>query len=173
MYALLYKLGVRLTVLLSAPTRTYLRTKKMLFLPLPKLSHVLNLLLVLFEGATSVRASPAAAVVDNLVTMPFVKRFNFTGSTKILQRDQARARNLRARGISPGTKTSPFPSPEASSITAQNQLMQYIAEVRGTRILYPVDFGLSNSDHRFASAPCPPPPVCAPHIISRSYYGNL
>ncbi|KAI0664354.1 aspartic proteinase precursor [Cubamyces menziesii] len=102
----------------------------MLFSPLPKLSLVLALLLALLDGAIVVQASPTATEIDNLVTLPFAKRFNFTGSTNILQRDQARARNLRARGTSRGTQTSPSPSPETSSITAQNQLMQYVAEVR-------------------------------------------
>ena len=102
----------------------------MLFSPLPKLSLFLALLLALLDGAIVVQASPTATEIDNLVTLPFAKRFNLTGSTNILQRDQARARNLRARGTSRGTQTSPSPSPETSSITAQNQLMQYVAEVR-------------------------------------------
>ncbi|KAI0333919.1 aspartic proteinase precursor [Cubamyces sp. BRFM 1775] len=99
-------------------------------LPLSELSSLLTLLLVLSHVVTTVQSFPTTAVAGNLVTLPIAKRFNLTGSTKILQHDQARARNLRARGTSQGTQTSPSPSPEVSSITAQNQLMRYVAKVR-------------------------------------------
>ena len=59
-----------------------------------------SLLLVLFHVITAVNAIPASATTtdDNPITLPDAKRFNFTGSTKILQHDQARARHLLTQG---------------------------------------------------------------------------
>ena len=91
-----------------------------------------SLLLVLFHVITAVNAIPASATTtdDNPITLPVAKRFNFTGSTKILQHDQARARHLLTQGAARlGTGTLLSPSPAGSDIPAENQLVQYVASV--------------------------------------------
>ncbi|KAI0326565.1 acid protease [Cubamyces sp. BRFM 1775] len=77
----------------------------------------------------TVQATATKVVVNNTITLPIAKRFNFTGSSTILQHDQARAHGLRARALARGTGTSPVPSPDVSSVPAENQHVQYIVEV--------------------------------------------
>ncbi|KAJ8468406.1 hypothetical protein ONZ51_g9666 [Trametes cubensis] len=111
-----------------------------------------SLLLVLFHVITAVNAIPASATTtdDNPITLPVAKRFNFTGSTKILQHDQARARHLLTQGAARlGTGTLLSPSPAGSDIPAENQLVQYVASVRigtpSTTYELVVDTGSSNT----------------------------
>ncbi|KAI0664356.1 aspartic peptidase A1 [Cubamyces menziesii] len=68
-------------------------------------------------------------VLDNLVTLPIAKHFNFTGSGKILQHDQARTRSLRDRAITRATGTPP-PSSEVGSVPITNQIIAYTAFVK-------------------------------------------
>ncbi|KAI0333909.1 aspartic peptidase A1 [Cubamyces sp. BRFM 1775] len=112
-------------------------------------SKVSSLLLVLSHVVITNAIPAATADATNFVTLPVAKRLNFTGSAKILQHDQARAHHLLTQAIARGTKTSPSPSPEASSIPAENQLVQYVANVRigtpPTTYELIVDTGSSNT----------------------------
>ncbi|KAJ7593274.1 aspartic peptidase A1 [Mycena floridula] len=57
------------------------------------------------------------------ITLPISRRFNFTGSSTILQRDQARAASLRARAGSASNKRAVISSP------ADNQAVTYISSI--------------------------------------------
>ncbi|KAI0333920.1 acid protease [Cubamyces sp. BRFM 1775] len=94
----------------------------------PLLSAALLFVLAYVTGI-AVQAAPATVVVDNMVTLPIAKRFNFTGSGKMLQHDQARARSLRERAIARATGTPPPPSSEVGSVPINNQLVTYTAYV--------------------------------------------
>ncbi|KAH9893324.1 aspartic proteinase precursor [Cubamyces lactineus] len=97
---------------------------------MPKHSPSLSILLVLLQVASiAVQAVPRTAVLNNLVTLPIAKRFNFTGSGKMLQRDQARARNLRARAIARANGTVLPPSSQVGSDPIDSVLNTYIATV--------------------------------------------
>ena len=85
------------------------------------------LLLALSHG-TSIEAASTTMILDNLVTLPIAKHFNSTGSGKILQHDQARARSLRDRAIARATGTPP-PSSEVGSVPITNQIIAYTAFV--------------------------------------------
>ncbi|KAH9893316.1 acid protease [Cubamyces lactineus] len=111
-----------------------------------------SLLLLLLHDITAANAIPASATTtdDTPITLPVAKRLNFTGSTKILQHDQGRARHLLTQAAGRlGTGISLSPSPEASSIPATNQLVQYVASVRigspPTTYQLVVDTGSSNT----------------------------
>ncbi|KAJ8495267.1 hypothetical protein ONZ51_g1815 [Trametes cubensis] len=84
----------------------------------------LSLLLVL-SHTTTAQVNPSRVIVNNTITLPIAKRFNFTGSTTLLQHDQGRVRRLRARA----TGTLSAPSPELSSVEVTNELVQYFVEV--------------------------------------------
>ena len=90
---------------------------------------LLSLLLVL-SHATTAQVNPSRVIVNNTITLPIAKRFNFTGSTTLLQHDQGRVRRLRARA----TGTLSAPSPELSSVEVTNELVQYFVEVGSMQI---------------------------------------
>ena len=87
------------------------------------LSHITNI---------AVRAAHTTAVLSNTVTLPIAKRFNFTGSGKMLQHDQARARNLRARAEARATGAVLPPSSEAVNVPIESDLITYVANVSAT-----------------------------------------
>lgn len=74
--------------------------------------------------AMSVAATPVA-VRDTLVTLPFAKQINTTGSGHIVQQDRARVQQLVAKY---STASSGLQS-DAASITVTNQAVSYIASV--------------------------------------------
>ncbi|OJT12454.1 hypothetical protein TRAPUB_11043 [Trametes pubescens] len=94
------------------------------------LSSLVAALLVLPSlAADSAHATPVVPVQNNGVHLPIAKRFNFTGPAKILQRDQARVRNLRARAAARlGGKTLSA-DVGVPSVVAQNQATQYVVNV--------------------------------------------
>ncbi|KAI0333910.1 aspartic peptidase A1 [Cubamyces sp. BRFM 1775] len=98
---------------------------------MPKLSlPISQLLLVLFEVASiAVQAAPTTTVLNNMITLPIAKRFNTTGSGKMLQRDQARARNLRAQATARTNGTVPPPSSLVESDPIYSAINTYYAEV--------------------------------------------
>ncbi|KAI0656632.1 acid protease [Cubamyces menziesii] len=98
---------------------------------------LLSLLLVL-SHATTAQVNPSRVIVNNTITLPIAKRFNFTGSTTLLQHDQGRVRRMRARA----TGTLSAPSPELSSVDVTNELVQYFVEVRNE---LRIDIGSSNT----------------------------
>lgn len=76
--------------------------------------------------ALTVAATPVV-VRDTPVTLPFAKHINATGVANILQRDQARAKFLKARG-----HASPF-NEDASSFPVTNTAVSYVASVSTQR----------------------------------------
>ncbi|KAG6334306.1 hypothetical protein ID866_4785 [Astraeus odoratus] len=109
------------------------------------------MLLVAFLLATvlltlSIAASPVE-VHTSAITLPFAKRLSTEGGTiKLLERDQARATTLRARG---GAIASGHLGRRASSIAVTNEAVSYIASVGvGSPATYYdliVDTGSSNT----------------------------
>ena len=64
------------------------------------------------------------------MTLQFARRFNFTGSSKILELDQARAKALKARALAqPGH----FSRAAITNVPATNQAVEYTATVRSLR----------------------------------------
>ncbi|KAH9894850.1 aspartic proteinase from Irpex Lacteus [Cubamyces lactineus] len=99
-----------------------------------RLSLLYSLLLVTsYWHATAVvlQATPETPAISSMVTLPIAKRFNFTGPAKMLQQDQARARNLHGRGIlarGAGTTLQAL-STDGRSIPAENLLASYVVTV--------------------------------------------
>lgn len=91
-------------------------------------SSFFSLLLLALSIAVTAGATPLVQVNDNLVRLPFAKRLNFTGSTKLLARDQARVRNLRARA---NAKLSGLTLTDDAvvSVPAENQVVDYVVNV--------------------------------------------
>ncbi|KAI0323351.1 aspartic proteinase from Irpex Lacteus [Cubamyces sp. BRFM 1775] len=85
-----------------------------------------SLLVLLHATGAIVQAIPTAPI-----TLPIAKRFNFTGSARMLQQDQARARNLHGRGIvtRDAGSTPQALSPDAGSVPAENLLASYVVNV--------------------------------------------
>ena len=82
-----------------------------------------------FLGVLALGLYSDAAVVrrESPVTLQFARRFNFTGSSKILELDQARAKALKARALAqPGH----FSRAAITNVPATNQAVEYTATVR-------------------------------------------
>ncbi|KAI0773234.1 aspartic proteinase from Irpex Lacteus [Trametes elegans] len=78
------------------------------------------------------------------ITLPVAKLYNFTGSANLVAHDQARARNLRARGNA--RLGRPNLAPQVASVPSQNQLFQYVVNVSLSRThSLLVDTGSSNT----------------------------
>ncbi|KAL1945168.1 hypothetical protein VTO73DRAFT_2788 [Trametes versicolor] len=89
-------------------------------------SSLITALLVLSSLASDARGTPVVPVKSNGVHLPVAKRFNFTGAAKILERDQARVRNLRARAGARLSGETLSPDVGAASVLALNQATQYV-----------------------------------------------
>ena len=89
-----------------------------------------SLLLVTLTLAVASTANPVVQVRDNLVRLPLAKRFNFTGSGTILERDQLRVKNLHARAQA---KISgiPLSSDAVIGVSSTNQVVDYVVNVSG------------------------------------------
>lgn len=92
-------------------------------------SSLITALLVLSSLASDARGTPVVPVKSNGVHLPVAKRFNFTGAAKILERDQARVRNLRARAAARLSGETLSPDVGAASVLALNQATQYVVTV--------------------------------------------
>ncbi|EIM87134.1 family A1 protease [Stereum hirsutum FP-91666 SS1] len=94
--------------------------------------------------AMSVAATPVA-VRDTLVTLPFAKQINSTGSGHIVQQDRARVQQLVAKY---STASSGLQA-DAASISVTNQAVSYVASVGvgspATQYSLIVDTGSSNT----------------------------
>ena len=90
--------------------------------------NFLSLLLATLTLAIAADANPVVQVRDNLVRLPIAKRFNFTGSSTILAKDQARVANLRARAHAKLTGT-PLDTRAVISAPADNQVVDYVVNV--------------------------------------------
>ncbi|EIW58441.1 aspartic proteinase precursor [Trametes versicolor FP-101664 SS1] len=89
-------------------------------------SSLITALLVLLSLAADARSTPVVPVRSNGVHLPVAKRFNFTGAAKILERDQARVRKLRARAAARLSGETLSPDVGAASVLALNQATQYV-----------------------------------------------
>ncbi|KAI0675925.1 aspartic peptidase A1 [Trametes maxima] len=111
---------------------------------LTRFTSILALLPLL---AAIILATPLVEVRQNSIRLPVAKRFNFTGSTRVLERDQARARSLRLRAAA--RSRGARPSPELASVPATNQVVQYVVNVGvgtpPTMYALLVDTGSSNT----------------------------
>ena len=82
-------------------------------------------LVVTLTLALAVAANPLN-IREALVTLPIAKRVNVTGTTTLLQKDQARARNLKQFGAA---KTNGLVSDAVVGVSATNQLVDYVVNV--------------------------------------------
>ncbi|KAI0642333.1 aspartic proteinase from Irpex Lacteus [Trametes meyenii] len=112
----------------------------------PALTHFTSILALLPLLAITL-ATPVVKVRQNSIRLPVAKRFNFTGTTGVLERDQARARNLRSRAAA--RSRGARPSPELANVPATNQVVQYVVDVGigtpPTTYALLVDTGSSNT----------------------------
>ena len=91
------------------------------------LSHLS--LVVTLTLALAVAANPLV-IRRPLLTLPMVKRINATGSTNVLRRDQARARQLKHSGAAKsGVKGLDLVSDAVVSIPATEQIAEYVVTV--------------------------------------------
>ena len=79
--------------------------------------------------ALAVAGSPAIVVEKSLVTLPISKRFNFNGTYTIAQRDQLRAKALKAGSSLSGAFDVDNSLQNDASSPATNQAVIYIATV--------------------------------------------
>lgn len=91
-------------------------------------SSFFSLLLLALSVAVTAGATPVVQVRDNLVRLPFAKRVNFTGSSKLIERDQARVRNLRARANAKLNGLT-LTDDAVVSVPVDNQVVDYVANV--------------------------------------------
>ncbi|THG97451.1 hypothetical protein EW026_g4558 [Hermanssonia centrifuga] len=102
-------------------------------------------LLTVVSLALSVAANPVV-VRDSFVSLPMAKRFNFSTSLKILEHDQARARQLRAHAEH---KLSGNTARAVISVAAVNEAVNYAVNVGvgtpATTFSLLVDTGSSNT----------------------------
>ncbi|KAI0329987.1 acid protease [Cubamyces sp. BRFM 1775] len=89
-----------------------------------------SLLVLVLTFAVSAQGTPVVQIHDNLVRLTMAKRFNLTGSGKLIARDQARVKNLFARG---NAKSAGEPrgldADPGHSIPATNQAVDYVVNV--------------------------------------------
>lgn len=87
-------------------------------------------LLFAFILALTVGAAAGPIVVrDSPVSIKLAKRFNFTGSTKLIEHDQARIALLRSR-VQARINGQPSSDAAVVSVGAVNQVVEYTATVR-------------------------------------------
>ena len=91
-------------------------------------------LLAALTLAVAVAANPVLPVRKLPVTIPFVKRMNFTGTLSLLEHDQKRVQHLKARANARlnGKPIDASVVPDATgsgSIAVTNQLVDYVASV--------------------------------------------
>lgn len=79
--------------------------------------------------ALAVAANPIIQIRDAPVTFPLVKRVNLTGTVNLLERDQKRAQGLKARASAKLNGHTSLVKDAAASVTATNQLVDYIVNV--------------------------------------------
>ncbi len=85
-------------------------------------------LLLALTLAVVASATPVVQVRDNFVRLPIAKKFNLTGSSTVLARDQLRVKRLlsKANARLSGEQLS---SDAVISVPADNQAVSYIASV--------------------------------------------
>jgi hypothetical protein len=86
-------------------------------------------LLATFTLALAVAANPMVQIRDAPVTLPMVKRMNFTGTATLLERDQKRVQGFKARANAKLNGQSSLVEDAAGSVTATYQLVDYTVDV--------------------------------------------
>lgn len=99
--------------------------------------------------ALAVAASPLA-IREPLVTLPFAKRVNITGTANLLQRDQARAQGLKRLGQA---RSGGVVSDAVISVPATNELVDYVVNVGTQSVLLCIFVLTVIFFSRLASAP--------------------
>ncbi|KAH9885223.1 acid protease [Cubamyces lactineus] len=117
--------------------------------PIHPVSSV-SILLLLLTFVVSTQATPAVQIRDNLVRLTVAKRFNLTGSGKLLARDQARVKNLFAlRNANTMGVTRGLDADAGHDVPATNEGVSYVVEVGvgtpATTYTLIVDTGSSNT----------------------------
>ncbi|OJT12452.1 Polyporopepsin [Trametes pubescens] len=108
----------------------------------PALSSLVAALWVLLPFAVGTDATPVVRAQTNSVRLPMAKRINATGSAKILERDQARVRGLRARAAARASgHRLPIPGRDSGSVPATSQAVDYVVNVN----TFIVDTGSANT----------------------------
>ncbi|KAH9934558.1 acid protease [Epithele typhae] len=105
---------------------------------------------VLALAGDSVIAKPVQRATSSHISLPFARRMNTTGIPNLLAVDQARAKALKNRSSSKGTKTSArSPLAPAINVPADNQVVDYVATVLvgnpPTEFFLLIDTGSSNT----------------------------
>ena len=89
-------------------------------------------LLATLTLALAVAANPVIQIRDAPVSLPLVKRMNFTGTASLLERDQKRIKMLKARAHAKinGVSVDSIVPDASGSVSATNQLVDYVVNVR-------------------------------------------
>lgn len=99
-------------------------------------------LLAALSLALAVASNPIIQIRDVPVTLPMVKRMNLTGTINLLERDQKRVQGLRARANAKLNGQSSFVEDAAASVTATNQLVDYVVNVSDDLCFYGIELPL-------------------------------
>ncbi|KAI0793759.1 aspartic peptidase A1 [Fomes fomentarius] len=105
-------------------------------------------LLLALTLAVVASATPVVQVRDNFVRLPIAKKFNLTGSSTVLARDQLRVKRLLNKANA-RLSGNPLSSDAVISVPADNQAVSYIASVGvgnpATQYDLIIDTGSSNT----------------------------
>lgn len=77
--------------------------------------------------ALAVAASPAIVRDTPIVSLPIVRRFNFTGTSKLIELDRARVRSLKNRVPGSNSKKTKFQT--LFDVSSTNGVVDYTATV--------------------------------------------
>ena len=94
--------------------------------------------------AIAVAANPLVQVRDTPVTLSIAKRFNFTGSATLIERDQARASGLRK--LAEAKLNGKLDERAVISVPVTNGLVDYTANVR-------IHFSICSAQYRHCVSP--------------------
>lgn len=91
--------------------------------------------------ALAVAASPTVVRDSPIVSLPIARRFNLTGSSKLIELDRARVKSLK--GVTPGSNSKKTKFQTLFDVSSTNAAVDYTATVcywllsfRGARSLF-------------------------------------
>ncbi|KAJ8474352.1 hypothetical protein ONZ51_g7276 [Trametes cubensis] len=118
-------------------------------MPRIHLASSFSILFLFLTFVVSAQATPVVQIRDNLVRITMAKRFNLTGSGKLLARDQARVKNLFIRGGAKAGAPRGLDADTGTSAPATNDVVSYVVDVSvgtpPTTYTLIVDTGSSNT----------------------------
>ena len=103
-------------------------------MPRIHLASSFSILFLFLTFVVSAQATPVVQIRDNLVRLTMAKRFNLTGSGKLVARDQARVKNLFIRGGAKAGARRGLDADTGTSDPATNDVVSYVVDVSMTRI---------------------------------------